>query len=142
MESPAPRAATRLRRAAQHLLPRHAGAVFTPGPLRKGAVVVPLHPPTSPLLDASRLHEPEAFNHRNGLSSEAIQAGERAPYDGSPIRTVTGIHNPTLEAHLLPADAPGNTGAAIVVIPGGGHQVVVVEVRPTHPPHISPVTPA
>ena len=103
MESPAPSAATRLRRAAQHLQPRHAGAVFTPGPLIKGGVVLPLHPPTSPLLDASRLHEPEAFNHRNGLSSEAIQAGERAPYDGSRWASSVGLWMPVTVRIGLPS---------------------------------------
>lgn len=65
-------------------------------------------------------------NHRNGLTSEQVAAGERAAYDGSPIRTAVNIHNPSIEAHILPAGAPNNTGAAIIVIGGGGHQVVVV----------------
>jgi hypothetical protein len=78
-----------------------------------GGIVLPLFQPSSPLLNAARLHERERYNHRAGA------------YDGStPIRTVVNVHNPSIEAHILPAGAAHNTGAAVIVVGGGGHQVV------------------
>src|SRR5581483_5596378 len=35
------------------------------------------------------------------------------------------IHNPSIEVHLAPADAPA-TGAAVIVAPGGGHKILWV----------------
>ena len=73
-----------------------------------------LFEPTSPLLDQGRLHEPESYNHRDPNGS---------PSD--PVRTVVGVHNPSLEAHILPP-GPQNSGSCIIVVPGGGHSVLVI----------------
>ena len=71
---------------------------FLPEPLRAGGIVLPLWLPGSPQLNAARAHEPECYNHRNGLSSDEVAAGKRAPYDGTEIRTVVNVHNPSIEA--------------------------------------------
>ena len=73
-----------------------------------------LFEPTSPLLDQGRVHEPESYNHRNPNA---------LPSD--PVRTVVGVHNPSLEAHILPP-GPQNSGSCIIVVPGGGHSVLVI----------------
>src|SRR4029079_13203628 len=40
-------------------------------------------------------------------------------------KSVINVHNPSIEVHLVGA-APGNTGAAVIVAPGGGHQILWV----------------
>lgn len=75
---------------------------------------MPLFEPASPLLDHARLANPESYNHRDPSAS---------PTD--PVRTVVGVHNPTIEAHILPA-GPQNSGSCVIVVPGGGHSVLVI----------------
>src|SRR5205085_8060863 len=42
-----------------------------------------------------------------------------------PTKSVINIHNPSIEVHPV-GDAPGNTGAAVIVAPGGGHKILWV----------------
>lgn len=104
-----------LRPAGPPLVVPAAGAVpFVPEPIAPGGVVLPLFEPASPLLDQSCLHEPESYNHREP-SAEA----------SDPVRTVVGIHNPSIEAHILPP-GPQNSGSCVIVVPGGGHGILVI----------------
>ena len=93
--------------------PGAAASAFTPAAIVPGGQVLPLFAPDSPLLDASRIGEAESYNHRES----------NAPAE--PVRTVVNVHNPTIEAHILP-EGPQNTGACVIVVPGGGHQILVI----------------
>ena len=79
---------------------------FVPAPALPGGIVLPLYPPDSPKLNHERIHEAERYN----------TAGKAT---GKLLNTLN-IHNPTIEAHLAPADGP-NTGAAVIVAPVAPH---------------------
>jgi dienelactone hydrolase len=83
---------------------------FTPPPILPGGQVVPLYPPGSPFLNAARIAEPEQNNMAKGVPGR--------------IQSIVNVHNPSIEFH--PADPSNNTGAAMIVIPGGGHNSLVV----------------
>jgi endo-1,4-beta-xylanase len=85
---------------------------FLPEPILPGGVVLPLYPADSPRLKRERLHEAERYN--TSLKNQS-----------SKVLNVLNIHNPSLEAHLV-GNRPGNTGAAVIVAPGGGHQILWV----------------
>ena len=84
---------------------------FVPDPALPGGIVLPLYPPDSPMLKRERLHEAERYN-TSGKSTDKL------------LNTLN-IHNPTIEVHLAPAEQP-NTGAAVIVAPGGGHKILWV----------------
>jgi endo-1,4-beta-xylanase len=84
---------------------------FVPAPALPGGIVLPLYPKDSPLLKHERVHEAERYN-TSGRSADKL------------LNTIN-IHNPTIEVHLAPADPP-NTGAAVIVAPGGGHKILWV----------------
>ncbi len=84
---------------------------FVPAPALPGGLVLPLYPPDSPLLKHDRIHEAERYN-----------TGGQRP---DKLLTTLNIHNPTIEVHLAPGDPP-NTGAAVIVAPGGGHKILWV----------------
>ncbi|MEI9894306.1 MAG: alpha/beta hydrolase [Chthoniobacter sp.] len=84
---------------------------FVPAPALPGGIVLPLYPQDSPLLNHERIHEAEHYNTA-GKSTDKL------------LNTLN-IHNPTIEVHLAPGDPP-NTGAAIIVAPGGGHKILWV----------------
>ena len=92
--------------------PGPAGKPFVPEPIRPGGVVLPLYPADSPRLKKERVHEAERYN--TTLKDKS-----------GPTKNVLNIHNPSIEVHLV-GDAPGNTGAAVIVAPGGGHQILWV----------------
>ena len=99
--------------------PDGAAAVRTPadGPFipeagLAGGLVVPLYRPDSPFVKTERIHEAERYN----TSSKNAE--------GKVLSTLN-IHYPTMEVHLAPADQT-NTGAAIIVAPGGGHKILWV----------------
>lgn len=84
---------------------------FVPAPALPGGIVLSLYAPDSPFLKHERIHESEHYNTAGQIT-------------GKLLNTIN-IHNPTIEVHLAPADAP-NTGAAIIVAPGGGHKILWV----------------
>jgi len=86
------------------------GAPYAPQPILPGGVVVPLYPTGSPYLNAARVHEPEKY----ALSQAAPGR----------INSVVNIHNPSIEVHTV--DGGINTGAAVILIPGGGHRFLNV----------------
>jgi len=83
---------------------------FVPKPIAPGGIILPLYPPSSPLLNQARLHEEEKYNTTGG--------------DGGPIKNAINIHNPSIEVHLA-ADRSLN-GAAVILAPGGGHKILWV----------------
>ena len=83
-----------------------------PKPLLPGGMVLSLYPPTSPRLKQDRIHEAERYN-----TSLKRKSG--------PTVNVINIHNPSIEVHLV-GDTPANTGAAVIVAPGGGHTILWV----------------
>jgi endo-1,4-beta-xylanase len=83
---------------------------YAPQPILPGGVVVPLFPPTSPLLNAARLKEAEVYTMTGGVPGR--------------IASIVNIHNPSIELHRVPAGM--NTGAAVIVVAGGGHNTLNV----------------
>jgi len=83
---------------------------YAPQPILPGGIVMPLYPPGSPYLNAARVQEAEIY------TMDASVPGR--------IDRIVNIHNPSIEVH--PASATNNTGAAIILIPGGGHTTLVV----------------
>ena len=83
---------------------------YAPQPILPGGIVMPLFPPGSPFLNAARVREAEVY------TMDAAVPGR--------IERIVNIHNPSIEVHL--ASAGNNTGAAIILVPGGGHNTLVV----------------
>jgi acetyl esterase/lipase len=85
-------------------------ASYAPLPILPGGVVVPLYPPGSPLLKAERVREAEQYN-----MSQAVPGR---------INSIVNIHNPSIEVHTV--DRGLNTGAAVILVAGGGHNTLNV----------------
>ncbi len=85
---------------------------FIPEPILSGGVVLSLYPADSPRLKKERIHEAERYNTTLKDKSDKT-------------KSVLNIHNPSIEVHLV-GDKPENTGAAVIVAPGGGHQILWV----------------
>jgi acetyl esterase/lipase len=83
---------------------------YAPQPILPGGVVLPLYPPDSPFLNKARVHEAEQYN-----MSEAVPGR---------INSIVNIHNPSIEVHTV--DRGLNTGAAVILVPGGGHRTLNV----------------
>jgi endo-1,4-beta-xylanase len=83
---------------------------YAPQPIVPGGVVVALFPPGSPYLKADKIREPEQYN-----MSQAVPGR---------IASIVGIHNPSIEFH--PVERGLNTGAAIILAAGGGHNTLNV----------------
>jgi endo-1,4-beta-xylanase len=85
---------------------------FVPETILAGGQVLPLYPPDSPRLKQDKIHEAEKYN---------------STYKGKmdKIVNVLNIHNPSIEVHLVGDKSP-NTGAAVIIAPGGGHQILWV----------------
>ena len=78
---------------------------YAPQAILPGGVVVPLFPPGSPYLKADRVKEPEQYN-----LSQAVPGR---------VSSIVNIHNPSIEVHTVERGI--NTGAAIILVAGGGH---------------------
>ena len=85
---------------------------FVPEPILPGGLVLSLYPASSPHLKRERIHEPERYN--TSLKNKSDKTVN-----------VINIHNPSIEVHLA-GDESANTGAAVIVAPGGGHQILWV----------------
>jgi acetyl esterase/lipase len=91
--------------------PRPAGdGPYAPGPILPGGVVVTLYPPGSPLLKEERVREAEQYNMSQTVPGR--------------INSIVNIHNPSIEVHLV--DRGINTGAAVILAAGGGHNTLNV----------------
>jgi acetyl esterase/lipase len=102
-------------------------AVPRPGPVTKGpyqpqallpgGIVMPLFSAGSPYLNAKRISEAEVY------TMDAAVPGR--------VARIVNIHNPSIEVHF--AGAGNNTGTAIILAPGGGHQTLVVGLEGADP---------
>src|SRR5689334_12400242 len=85
-------------------------APYAPQPILPGGIVMPLYPPGSPFLKADKVNEPEVYN-----MSQAVPGR---------ISSIVSIHNPSIEVHMV--DRTLNTGAAVILVAGGGHNTLNV----------------
>ncbi len=83
---------------------------YAPQPILPGGVVIPLYPSGSPFLKAERVREAEQYN------MSQVVAGR--------INSIVNIHNPSIEFHRV--DRGINTGAAVILVAGGGHNTLNV----------------
>src|SRR5689334_15294754 len=85
-------------------------APYAPQPILPGGIVLPLYLPGSPQLNKSRVREAEYYNLSKASPGR--------------ITWITNIHNPSIEVH--PVEGGLNTGAAIILAAGGGHNTLNV----------------
>ncbi|HTX36940.1 MAG TPA: alpha/beta hydrolase fold domain-containing protein [Bryobacteraceae bacterium] len=85
-------------------------APYAPQPILPGGVVVTLYPPGSPYLKMDRVREPEVYNMSQTVPGR--------------INSIVNIHNPSIEVHTV--DRGINTGAAVILAAGGGHNTLNV----------------
>lgn len=85
-------------------------APYAPQPILPGGIVVPLYSAGSHFLHSDRVREPEQYNMSQSVPGR--------------INSIVNIHNPSIEVHTV--DTGLNTGAAVIVIAGGGHRTLNV----------------
>jgi len=85
-------------------------APYRPLPILQGGIVIPLYSPGSPLLNRNRVREPEHYNLSQSVPGR--------------INSIVNIHNPSIEIHTV--DRGLNTGAAVILVAGGGHKTLNV----------------
>lgn len=83
---------------------------YQPQAILPGGIVMPLYPAGSPFLNAKRVSEAEKY------TMDPLVPGR--------VQRIVNIHNPSIELHRVPAGL--NTGAAIIVVAGGGHNTLNV----------------
>jgi endo-1,4-beta-xylanase len=81
-----------------------------PQPVVQGGQVFALFPADSPYLNKERIGEPEQNNMQRGVPGR--------------IQSIVNIHNPSIELHTV--DPNINTGAAVILAAGGGHDTLNV----------------
>ncbi|HUR59554.1 MAG TPA: alpha/beta hydrolase fold domain-containing protein [Opitutaceae bacterium] len=84
--------------------------IYQPQPILPGGVVVPLFPADSPYLKKEKLGEPEVYGMNGSMPGR--------------IASIVGIHNPSIEFHSGVRSL--NTGMAVIVVAGGGHNTLNV----------------
>ncbi len=72
--------------------------------------MIPLYPPGSPFLKMEKIREPEVYNMSTTVPGR--------------INSIVNIHNPSIEVHTV--DRGMNTGAAVILAAGGGHNTLNV----------------
>ncbi|GAB5561375.1 MAG: alpha/beta hydrolase [Synoicihabitans sp.] len=82
------------------------GAAYQPQALLPGGIVIPIYPPDSAFLNQARVHEAEVYEMHGQVPGR--------------VQRLKNVHNPSIEVH--PVENNHNTGAAIILIPGGGHR--------------------
>jgi len=87
-----------------------ADAPYAPTSILQGGVVIPLYPAGSPFLKADKVREAEQYNMSGAVPGR--------------ISSIVNIHNPSIEFH--PCDRGINTGAAVILVAGGGHNTLNV----------------
>ncbi len=85
-------------------------APYAPQPILQGGVVVPLYPAGSPFLKMDRAREAEQYNMSKSVPGR--------------ISSIVNIHDPSIEVHTV--DGSLNTGSAIILAAGGGHNTLNV----------------
>ncbi len=87
-----------------------ADGVYQPQAMMVGGVVLPIYPADSAELKRDRVGEAEEYRMAKDVPGR--------------INQIVNIHNPSIEFH--PALKGGNTGATIILLPGGGHKTLNV----------------
>src|SRR5205814_9877811 len=85
-------------------------APYAPQPILQGGVVLPLYPRGSSFLKMERAREAEQYNMSRSAPGR--------------INSIVNIHNPSIEVHAV--DGSLNTGTAIILAAGGGHNTLNV----------------
>jgi acetyl esterase/lipase len=85
-------------------------APYAPLPILPGGIVIPLYQQGSPFLNMQRVREPEQYNMSQTVPGR--------------ISSIVNIHNPSIEVHTV--DPGLNTGAAVILAAGGGHNTLNV----------------
>jgi acetyl esterase/lipase len=85
-------------------------APYAPQTILAGGVVMTLYPPGSPFLNKEKVNQAEQHN-----MSQAVPGR---------INSIVNIHNPSIEVHTVETGL--NTGAAVILVPGGGHNFLNV----------------
>lgn len=85
-------------------------APYAPLSILPGGVVIPVYAPGSPFLKMDRVREPEQYNMSQTVPGR--------------IASIVNIHNPSIEVHVV--DRSLNTGAAVILVAGGGHRTLNV----------------
>src|ERR1700722_6536672 len=85
-------------------------APYAPQPILPGGVVMTLYPPGSPFLNMEKVRQAEQYNMSQASPGR--------------INSIVNIHNPSIEVHTV--DRGLNTGAAVILVPGGGHNTLNV----------------
>ena len=83
---------------------------YQPLAIVRGGVVIPLYAPGSSFLNMDRIREAEKYT-----------MSERVP---GRISRIVNVHNPSIEVHRV--EDRNNTGAVVILAPGGGHRTLVV----------------
>ena len=85
-------------------------APYAPQAIAPGGIVIPIFPSDSPYLDATRINEAEVY------AMHAQVPGR--------IQSIVNVHNPSIEVHTV--EKGSNTGAAIILLAGGGHKRLII----------------
>ena len=83
---------------------------YAPQPVLPGGIVVPLYAPDSPRLNREKIKLAEKYTLTGGAPGR--------------IQSIVSIHNPSIEVHTV--DSRFNTGAAVILVAGGGHNTLNV----------------
>ena len=83
---------------------------YAPQPILPGGIVIPLFPPGSPYLNMTNVQKAEVYGMDGSVPGR--------------IASIVSIHNPSIEFH--PGNGSLNTGAAIILAAGGGHNTLNV----------------
>jgi hypothetical protein len=81
-------------------------APYAPQPILPGGVIMTLYPSGSPFLNMEKVRQAEQYNMSQAVSGR--------------INSIVNIHNPSIEVHTV--DRGLNTGAAVILVPGGRPQ--------------------
>ena len=85
-------------------------AAYAPQAILPGGIVLPLYAPDSPRLNREKIRDAEKYTMTGGSPGR--------------IQSIVGIHNPSIEVHTV--DSRINTGAAVILVAGGGHSTLNV----------------
>lgn len=83
---------------------------YAPQPILPGGIVIPLYAPDSPRLNPEKIREAEVYSLSKGTPGR--------------IQSIVHIHNPSIEIHTVGGSM--NTGAAVILAAGGGHNTLNV----------------
>lgn len=83
---------------------------YQPQAIAPGGIAIPIFPPDSPFLNSKRIHEAELYTMHHQVPGR--------------IHNIINVHNPSIEVHTVTKNI--NTGAAIIILAGGGHKKLII----------------